>query len=253
MKPLPDGWRLTKLGQVLTLQSNGKLVQQGWSPRCHTRPAEEGEWGVLKTTSIQAGSFHDTHHKALPDELRARPAIEVQPGDLLITCAGPRARCGVPALVRTTRPRLMMSGKMYRLRPTEVLDARYLEAWLLSPVAQKLIDQMKTGISDSGLNLTHGRFLELPVPVPPLVEQLRIVDVLDGHLSRLDAASASLANGRARCVTWEEAWLQTRLSSAPSDELTTVGSALTECRGGWSRSRQHLASRFHVVGVEYGA
>ena len=36
--------------------------------------------------------------------------------------------------------------------------------------------------------------------------------------------------------------MQTRLSSAPSDELTTVGSALTECRGGWSRSRQHLVA-----------
>jgi len=86
----------------------------------------------------------------------------------------------------------MMSGKMYRFRPDERLDPRFLELWLLSPVAQKLIDQMKTGISDSGLNLTHGRFTVLPVPVPELDEQRRIVAILEDHLSCLDAATASV-------------------------------------------------------------
>lgn len=85
-----------------------------------------------------------------------------------------------------------MSGKMYRFRPDERLDPRFLEMWLLSPEAQKRIDTMKTGISDSGLNLTHDRFVQLPVPVPPLDEQRRIVDLLEHHLSCLDAAGASL-------------------------------------------------------------
>ena len=36
--------------------------------------------------------------------------------DTFITCAGPRSRCGVTCLVRTTRPKLVISGKMYQLR-----------------------------------------------------------------------------------------------------------------------------------------
>jgi type I restriction enzyme S subunit len=87
----------------------------------------------------------------------------------------------------------MMSGKMYRFRPDERVDSRFLEFWLLSPEAQKRIDAMKTGISDSGLNLTHDRFVQLPVPVPLLHEQRRIVDLLEDHLSRLDAADQYLA------------------------------------------------------------
>lgn len=98
-----------------------------------------------------------------------------------------------------------MSGKMYRLRPGERLDSRFLEFYLLSDEAQKLIDEMKTGISDSGLNLTHGRFAQLPVPVPPLDEQRRIVEILETHLSHLDAGDACIANAERRVRAWEAA------------------------------------------------
>lgn len=193
-----------RLEDVLVPQTNRKPVQQGWSPKCHDYPATDAAWGVLKTTAIQAGRFEPEHNKMLPDSLLPRPQIEVAAGDLLMTCAGPRSRCGVPTLVRQTRGRLMMSGKMYRFRPDERVDPRFLELWLLSPEAQRRIDAMKTGISDSGLNLTHDRFVKLPVPVPPIDEQRRIIDLLEDHLSRLDATDASLltASRRASALHW---------------------------------------------------
>lgn len=204
---MTDSWQWLTLDDVLIQQANRKKVQQGWSPKCHDFPAAAGEWGVLKTTAIQAGRFEPEHNKALPDHLDPKPGIEVASGDLLITCAGPRSRCGVPTLVRATPQRLMMSGKMYRFRADDRLDPRFLELWLLSPDAQRQIDAMKTGISDSGLNLTHGRFTRLPVPVPPLAEQHRIVDLLEDHLSRLGAAAHYLSTSRQRLATLERSGL----------------------------------------------
>ncbi|TCK63139.1 type I restriction enzyme S subunit [Curtobacterium sp. PhB136] len=198
-------WERHPIGDLLQRQSNKRVIQQGWSPKCHAHPAAPEEWGVLKTTAIQPGKFEPEHNKALPDTLDPRSNIEVKVGDLLITCAGPRARCGIPALVRHTRERLMMSGKMYRLRPKDRIDARFLEMYLLSPFAQERIDDMKTGISDSGLNLTHDRFVQLPVPVPPLEEQLSIVSMLEDHLSRIDAADAYLSAAERRVAAWQSA------------------------------------------------
>lgn len=228
MIEVPPTWRADVLGNLLEQQNNRKPLQQGWSPRCLPHPAAgEETWAVVKTTAIQAGWFDPTQNKELPHTLKPRPAIEIQQGDLLMTCAGPRSRCGVPTLVRATRPRLMMSGKMYRFRPNDCLDARFLEFWLLSPTAQRFIDRMKTGISDSGLNLTHDRFLQLPVPVPSHPEQRRIVDILEDHLSRLAAADRYLGESLQRQRAWFKSTLQD-LMWDEAFELTTVADVLRE-------------------------
>lgn len=217
-------WERLPIGDLLQRQSNKRIIQQGWSPKCHAHPAAPEEWGVLKTTAIQPGKFEPEHNKALPDTLDPRSNIEVKVGDLLITCAGPRARCGIPALVQHTPARLMLSGKMYRLRPGERIDARFLEMYLMSPDAQKRIDEMKTGISDSGLNLTHDRFVQLPVPVPPLEEQHRIVAILEEHLSHLAVADSQLSAALRRVDSlWKKTLARVTIGAlAPLNDLSVV-------------------------------
>ena len=148
---------------------------------------------MLKTTAIQADEFQDEHNKLLPHHLAPKPTVEVKEGDILITCAGPLVRCGVSCLVRRTRKRLLMSGKMYRFRvdPNKT-DARYVEAFLQTERARLATDKMKTGSSDSGLNLTHEPFRQLRIPVPPLHEQQRIVAEIEKQFTRLEAGVASL-------------------------------------------------------------
>ena len=68
------------------------------------------------------------------------------------------------------------------------IDPSYLEAFLLSRDAKVAIDRMKTGINDSGLNLTHSRFLKLIVPLAPIREQQRILSKIDELQSKLDNA-----------------------------------------------------------------
>lgn len=191
---LPTGWATTTIDQIMEPLADGRLLHHGWSPQCETGPAvAHDEWGVLKTTAIQPGAFLPEHNKRLPRTLKPRPQLEVRPGDLLLTCAGPRARCGVPCLVRETRPRLILSGKMYRFRAHgQLADPKYLEAYLRSSVVQAEIDRMKTGISDSGLNLTHDRFKCLSVVLAPLPEQHRIVQAIESYFTRLDDAEATL-------------------------------------------------------------
>ena len=187
-------WCIVPIEELLAPLDNGRVLHHGWSPRCEKEPSPSNDlWGVLKTTAIQDGQFLPEYNKRLPDSLEPRPQLEVKEGDLLLTCAGPRHRCGVPCLVRKTRPRLILSGKMYRFRVSlELFCPEYLEAFLRSRDAQVAIDKMKTGISDSGLNLTHGRFLRLPVRVASLVEQKAIVAKIEALFSDLDKGTEQL-------------------------------------------------------------
>jgi len=82
----------------------------------------------------------------------------------------------------------MMSGKMYRFRvDADLTNSRYVEAFLQTKQARLAIDKMKTGSSDSGLNLTHDRFRQLRIPVAPLPNQRRIVAEIEKQFTRLEA------------------------------------------------------------------
>lgn len=214
---LPDGWIVVEIESVLSAQSDGKLVHQGWSPQCDRESAAENEWGVLKTTAIQDGYFLDNEHKRLPKDKEPKHRIEVKKGDLLITNAGPRNRCGVICYVKNTRSKLMLSGKMYRLRfPEEVICPEYIESWLRTSLIQKELDNRKTGISESGLNMTQARFLTLPIMLAPLAEQKVIVEKLDTLLTQIEATKARL---NSVLVTLKQ-FRQSVLAAAVSGKLT---------------------------------
>lgn len=218
MSQLPKGWAEAPIVDLLSPLSDGRIIHQGWSPQCAQGASPNSDvWGVLKTTSIQNGRFLPEHNKLLPDALEPRNLLEVHEGDILLTCAGPRIRCGVPCLVRSTRPKLIISGKMYRMRAMEpYVESRFVEAMLRAPITQNAIDGIKTGMSESGMNLTHARFAKLEIPVPPTNEQKRIADKLDAVLARVDACRDRLD----RIPAILNRFRQSVLAAATSGKLT---------------------------------
>ena len=94
------------------------------------------------------------------------------------------------------------------------MDARYLEAFLQSDEAQYAIDRMKTGGSESGLNLTHDRFKRLEVRVAPLAEQVRIVEKLDELLSDLDDGVAELKASQRKLAQYRQSLLKSAVEGA---------------------------------------
>jgi hypothetical protein len=126
----PQSWLTTTIETCFAPLEDGRTLHQGWSPQCDTRPAKDNEWGMLKTTSIQLGRFEPVHNKLLPIGLEPRPLLQVAAGDLLITCAGPRARCGVACLVRAAPQRRLISGKMYRFRMRPNIAPEFMELFL---------------------------------------------------------------------------------------------------------------------------
>lgn len=211
-------WILLPIEATLAPLENNAVIHQGWSPRCDSDASpSENIWGVLKTTAIQDGQFLSEYNKVLPPHLSPKTNLEVKNGDLLLTCAGPRIRCGITCLIRHTRPKLILSGKMYRFRPNEeLIDARILEAFLRAPETRAKIDAMKTGISESGMNITREKFATLNVPIPPKNEQKRIADKLDATLARVDACRERLA----RVAPILKRFRQSVLAAAVSGRLT---------------------------------
>ncbi|MGF7153289.1 restriction endonuclease subunit S [Novosphingobium gossypii] len=151
-------------------------LDQGWSPKCASEPASPNDWGVIKTTAIQSVQFLPLENKRLPADLAPRPGIVINAGDVLITRAGPRSRVGISCLVTENHPKLMLCDKAYRLRINqEMADPAFVTYMLNTPQCLSELEAMKTGISDSGLNLTQSKFIALKIPAFSLQEQSEII------------------------------------------------------------------------------
>lgn len=181
MTPHGEGWRRETLAEVI------ESMDAGWSPQCDKLPASDGEWGVLKTTSVQWGEFRPQHNKALPSDLVPIPSLGVKEGDVLVTRAGPRQRVGVVAAVRRDEPRMTISDKIIRIRAdrTKILP-RFLELSLASPFSQEHLVQRKTGLADAQVNISQSILKGTPVAYPALSEQERIVGELDASRHSID-------------------------------------------------------------------
>jgi type I restriction enzyme S subunit len=204
-------------------------LEQGWSPKCENFPSKDSEhWGVIKTTAIQALRFDETENKQLPRALEPRPRFELQADDILITRAGPRVRCGVACHIPRVRPKLILCDKAYRFRAVESLvRPEYLATALNAPEVVTAIDKLKTGISESGMNLTQTKFMELEIPCPTLQEQNEILRLVKSLFVLADAVETHFREASSHIeqlvpTVLSKAFLGELVPQDPNDEPASV-------------------------------
>ena len=186
---LPQGWKLVRLKHLVT------GIEQGWSPECEARHADEDEWGVLKAGAANAGTYRQDEHKALPSAMQPMPELEVKPGDVLITRAsGTADYVGSFAYVYSTRPKLMLSDKNFRLRfePRPKLLPELL-AWMCNTRAlREQVLQYVSGADGLAKNIGSGSLKELWLALPPLAEQPRLIQELHARREQLEGLEKHL-------------------------------------------------------------
>ncbi|UGQ13559.1 restriction endonuclease subunit S [Yinghuangia sp. ASG 101] len=163
-------------------------VRQGWSPQCYAWSADGVEkWAVLKTGAANGGRFRPTENKELPSEASPRPDIVVRRGDLIVSRANTRDLVGSAAVVAGDFPRLMLCDKLYAFTLDEHQALpRFVATVLGSRRWRDLIELEATGASQSMLNVSQADIVNLPMPVPPVEEQRRIVTRLDEQTTKID-------------------------------------------------------------------
>ena len=200
-----------------SIESVIEKLDQGWSPKCLNEKSKSfNEWAVIKTSAVQFGRFNPDENKILPKNVPPKEQHEILAGDILITRAGPRVRVGVCCLVKKTRRRLINCDKVYRIKVRkEIILPEFFELILNTPFYQDEIEVMKSGISDSGLNLTQSKFLKIKIPLPPIEEQHRIVQEIESRLSVAD----KMEQGIQESLQKAEALRQSILKKAFCGEL----------------------------------
>ncbi|WP_454825725.1 restriction endonuclease subunit S [Paraburkholderia xenovorans] len=177
---LPQGWEWARLGN-LALSSDS-----GWSPQCLPRMRKGQEWGVLKVSAVSWGKFNPDENKALPASQNPRLDCEVKSGDFLISRANTDELVARSVVVDYAPPHLMMSDKIVRFKLSCSVNKTFLNIVNGVPYSRAYYMENASGTSSSMKNVSRETMSLLPVSLPPLQEQHRIVAKIDELMGLCD-------------------------------------------------------------------
>lgn len=191
---MKKGWQLKTLGDVC------ERITQGPNPKYDKK--EDDNFRVLKTKDLYDDAIHyGSADRISKDVFSLHVRAELKPGDVLLAIVGQGSinKCNV--FEGYARNRFIFTRALGLLRPNIALVNHYfLKHFLQSSVGKEMIDSGIGGTSGQQV-VTTTHLKRLRIPVPPLLEQERIVKVLDEAFASLATAKAhaekNLQNARA--------------------------------------------------------
>lgn len=177
---LPRGWEWARLGSLALSNDSG------WSPQCLPGMRKGQEWGVLKVSAVSWGKFNPDENKALPASQNPRLDCEVKSGDFLISRANTDELVARSVVVNEAPPHLMMSDKIVRFTLSCSVNKTFVNIVNGVPYSRAYYMENASGTSSSMKNVSRETMSLLPVPLPPLQEQRRIVAKIDELLGFCD-------------------------------------------------------------------
>jgi type I restriction enzyme S subunit len=143
---------------------------------------------------------------------------QLRRGDLLVVEGnGSASQIGRAAVWDGSVEDAVHQNHLIRVRPGPQLDDRFLGLVWNSPAIRDELSRVAS--STSGLHtLSVAKLKRITLPLPPLVDQRRIVDLLEDHLSRLDAADEYMAASRRRVKRLQTALLSAALARTSVEE-----------------------------------
>lgn len=180
-------------------------IEQGWSPQCDSRPADPGEWGVLKVGCMNSGTYDESENKALPTDLEPAPELEVHPGDVLMSRSNTLELVGMVGVVHQTHGRILLCDKLYRIDFDNRTDPGFAVFLLRSQVARLQIERDASGASSSMKNISTEGVGNMVFAFPPVEEQRRIAARVTEVVSECEATATKLEEQLAKLREYRQA------------------------------------------------
>lgn len=203
---LPKNWHHSELGKVAKWGSGG-------TPKANN-PAYYGgniPWAIIG--DLNDGIVTETANSITRLGLDESSSKLVPKGTLLIAMYGSIGKLGIAGVDLATNQAIAFATPLMN-----VVTNKFLFHYLAS---QKEVF-LASGKGMTQQNISQTMLKSWPIPIPPVAEQEKIVEILEEQLSRLNAALASVRIVRDKAVRFRRSLLHSTLNGTFIDSLGVV-------------------------------
>jgi type I restriction enzyme S subunit len=202
---VPSHWRWRKLGEIANIRSGV------------TKDAKrEGQTGAipvpyLRVANVQRGRLDLSEVKTVPALPETIDQLRLLPGDILLNEGGDRDKLGRGWVWSGEIDPCIHQNHVFRARLTsQEIDPRFI-SWYANSFGQTyFLSHGKQTTNLASINRTQ--LAGLPVPVPPIDEQRRVVGELEHLLSVIDSMRGEIEAGFRRATVLRDQVLEAAFS-----------------------------------------
>ncbi len=236
---IPDNWRYIKLGELCQTQL-GKTLDKG---------KNKGKFvPYLCSINVGWGKFNLENIKELRLEEDEKEQYRICKGDLLICEGGDVGRSAIWEHDRE----MYYQNALHRVRFYSGINKYYILQLILTYKAIGLIDKVSKGMTIK--HFVQGALINLPIPLPPIEEQKRIVEKLNAILPIIDSMAVYGTKKKAGRPKQEEAlaFISSLLGTQKSTGSKPVSPEITELKAKAKEELPAIVKKYaSLMGVTY--
>lgn len=182
---IPSSWKWVALGELVVAGP-----QNGISPK----PTKRDDAPMAITlTATTSGVFDPTRFKRVEIDIPDDSDLWLREGDLLFQRGNTREYVGIAAIYNGPPRTFLFPDLIMRVRLSDLLDLRFIHLAAISPPARAYFAANASGASATMPKINQTTLVLLPVPLPPIAEQRRIVEKIDELMALCGCLEANLA------------------------------------------------------------
>jgi len=181
---IPESWAILPLDAILI-----RGPTNGYSPKAVDYETKVRSLTLSATTS---GVFKGKYSKFIADDIPMSSDLWLQDGDILVQRGNTIEYVGVPAIYRGGPNSYIYPDLMMKLRVSSELDSDYVCFVMSASPSRDFLRERASGTSGTMPKINQKTLTSLPIPIPPLAEQRRIVETIHKLMMQCDELESQI-------------------------------------------------------------
>jgi type I restriction enzyme S subunit len=184
LPPLPEGWVWARLNSIAAIKGGITVDRKRFDQSARPVP-------YLRVANVQRGYLDLSEIKLIDAPEADIEELRLRRGDILFNEGGDRDKLGRGWIWEGQLPECIHQNHVFRARLyDDMIESRFV-SWWGNTFGQSYFEREgKQTTNLASINLT--KLASFPIPVPPALEQTRIVAEVDRHLSVIREAEAEV-------------------------------------------------------------